>query len=223
MAVQSFTSSFHPITTVTEHVLYLFKHQSSPKHSIPLSQNTPYQSHLKPLRRFHPLSLPLLPQPYQINIIIIPITRVSLIGVMHIRRTRPIILLMFLWQAKPFVTEGVAPDVALHAGAIISFVVFVIVFLRCELGLFGYWCIGRRRRAGKGRKGEVGVKCVQHSSEQVRALGAVRALVLGFGEREREREMCRLGSGRAAEYVALRRVLSAARVRKVECLMAKSA
>ena len=54
------------------------------------------------------------------------------------------------------------------------------------------------------------MKCVQHSSEQVR-------------EREREREMCRLGSGRAAEYVALRRVLGAARVRRVECMMTKSA
>ena len=65
------------------------------------------------------------------------------------------------------------------------------------------------------------MRCVQHSSEQVRALGAVRALVLGF--REREREMCRLGSGRAAEYVALRRVLSAARIRRVQCMMAISA
>ena len=154
MAVQSFTSSFHPITTVTEHAQYLFnlfKHKSSLKHSIPLSQNTPYRSHLKPLPRFHPLSLPLLPQPYQINIIIIPIIRVSFIGVMHIRRTRPITLLIFLWPEKPFVTEGVAPDVALHAGAVISYVVFAIVYLRCELGLFDDWCIGRRRRGGKGR------------------------------------------------------------------------
>lgn len=53
---------------------------------------------------------------------------------------------------------------------------------------------------------------MQHFSEQARALGTVRALVLGFGERERE--MCRLGSGRAAEYMALRRV---------ERMMAKSA
>ena len=53
------------------------------------------------------------------------------------------------------------------------------------------------------------MRYVQHSFEQVRALGG---LVLGFGERERE--MCRLGSGRAAEYMALRRV---------ERMMAKSA